>query len=83
MKIKKLRDYFLALTLDERQEFAKKCGTSTHYINQIYGGSRKCNPALAIEMDKHSGGAVKCDELCPKADFEYIRKQAQKTPSGN
>lgn len=86
MKIEQLRKFFLALTMQERWEFAKKCGTSPHYINQIYGGQRVCNPTLAIEIEKHSNGAVKCDILSPKTDFEYIRQQAiakLKAPSGN
>lgn len=76
MKIEALRIFFLALTTQERQEFAKNCGTSPNYINQIYGGQRVCSPTLAIKIDKYSGGAVRVDDLCPDTDWDYIRQQA-------
>lgn len=79
MKKNTLREFLLSFDKDKRSEFAKKCGTTLGMMVQIYLGNRKCNPALAIEIDKHSGGAVKCDELCPDVDFNYIRQQP-KTP---
>lgn len=83
MRIKELRDFVLSLSQDERRNFADKCGTTTGMLLQIYCGNRKCNPTLAIEIDKHSGGLVKCDVLCPDVDFDYLRQQAtpqNKTP---
>ena len=70
-----LRDYFLSLTKDKRDDFAEKCGTTTGQIIQIYSGNRSCNPALAINFDRERGGVIKCDDLCPDVDFDYLRKQ--------
>ena len=53
-----LRDYFLSLTKDKRDDFAEKCGTTTGQIIQIYSGNRSCNPALAINFDRESGGVM-------------------------
>lgn len=83
MKIKELQEFMLSLSASERADFAKRCGTTLGMIKQIYYGNRKCNPALAIEIDKCSKGAVKCDILSPQTDFDYIRKTAtqnDKTP---
>ncbi len=70
-----LRDFFLALSTDERDVFASKCGTTTGHIKHIYSGNRTCSERIAIEMDKYSSGAVSCDKLCPDMDFNYLRKQ--------
>lgn len=70
-----LRSYFLGLSANERVEYAQKCQTTVGFITQIYLGNSPCNPTLAIELDKHSGGLVKCDELSPVTDFDYLRQQ--------
>ncbi|WP_034583164.1 YdaS family helix-turn-helix protein [Acinetobacter sp. HR7] len=71
-----LKNYLSQLAPNERKAFAKRCKTSLGYLNQIMYGNSKCSASLAIKIDKESGGQVKCDSLCPEADFEYIRNQA-------
>lgn len=71
-----LRDYYLSLDRLAREVFAEKVGTTTGHIHQIYNGYSKCNESVAIRMDKISNGLISCDELCPDADFNYIRQQA-------
>ena len=71
-----LRDFFLSLSHEARAAFADNCNTSPGQIEQIYRGYRSCNETLAIEIDKHSGGAVPCDILCPATDFDYLRQKA-------
>lgn len=73
MQISELKDFLLSMKVADRVEFAKKCGTSYGQLKQIYQGARKCNPSLAIEIDKNSGGKVKCDVLSPNTDFNYLR----------
>ena len=74
-----LKSYFLNLSSDERESFAVNCKTSVAYIQQIYQGHRQCSACLAIEIDKNSKGLVKCDELCPNTDFDYLRSRSNKT----
>lgn len=69
----KLREYVLSLDKSSRDEYAKKCRTTLGHLNQIIYGNRSCNPVLAIELDKQSNGRVLCDELCPDADWSYVR----------
>lgn len=73
MKIPVLRDFLLSMKAEEREEFAKQCGTTFAMLQQIYCGYRKCNASLAIEIDKHSKGAVTCELLNSDADFSYLR----------
>ncbi|WP_269527878.1 hypothetical protein [Acinetobacter baumannii] len=37
-------------------------------------GYRPCNPSLAINIDRESKGQVRCDDLCPDTDFDYLRR---------
>ena len=71
-----LKSFLNRLTPNERKAFAKRCQTSIGYLHQIMYGNSKCSALLAIRIDKESNGAVKCDLLCPEADFNYIRNQA-------
>ena len=36
-----------------------------------------CSATLAIALDRESHGKVSCDELCPNADFEYLRRSSK------
>jgi len=71
-----LKDFFLQLSKDDREAFASKCDTTVDYIKQIMYGNRPCKAELAISIDRESNGAVKCEDLCPDADFEYLRGKA-------
>jgi len=68
-----LREFFLSLSKNEREVFASKCGTTAGHIKHIYSGNRNCNESVAIMIDKHSGGVVRCDDLCLHTDFNYVR----------
>ena len=73
---KTLRQLILALSEDERHEFAEKVGTSDGHLRQIYRGFRTCSSKTAVEIDKATNGLIKADWLRPDTDFEYIRQQA-------
>lgn len=78
--VDRLKNYMKGMTTEQKQEFAKSCSTSLGNLNQIIYVNGKCSASLAIRIDKASAGAIPCDDLCPDADFEYIR---QKALSGN
>lgn len=71
-----LKAFLIKLSLSDRESFAKSCQTSLGYLNQIMYGNSKCSASLAIKIDKESNGVVRCDLLCPEADFNYLRNQA-------
>lgn len=72
----KLIDYINSLAQTEREDFAEKCNTTIDYLRQVAYGNRKCREALAILIDRESGGAVKFDELRPDVDWGYVRGKA-------
>lgn len=69
----KLREYVLSLDKQRREEYARRCKTTLGHLNQIMYGNRQCHPVLAIELDKQSGGQVTFVDLCPNADWNYVR----------
>lgn len=68
-----LKKYFRTLTKAQKEDFAARCDTTVDYMKLIIFGVRSCTAKLAIDIDRESNGAVKCEELCPDADFQYLR----------
>jgi DNA-binding transcriptional regulator YdaS (Cro superfamily) len=60
-----LRTYFFGLSVEARKTFAEKCDTSPAHLTNIAYGFRKPNPALAIAIERESGGAVTRREMLP------------------
>lgn len=69
----KLKKYFSQLSKTEREKLAEECGTSVQYLYQISLGNRTASEKLAIEIEKATKGKVRCESLCPNADWGYIR----------
>lgn len=70
-----LKRFLSQKSIDERNHFAKVCGTTLGNLQQIIYVNKKCSAELAIQIDKASNGKVSCDLLCPGADFNYLRAQ--------
>lgn len=68
-----LKAYFLGLNDFEREDFARRCKKSVEYIRSVMYGTRKCQAKLAIDIERESGGKVRCETLCPDVDFAYLR----------
>jgi DNA-binding transcriptional regulator YdaS (Cro superfamily) len=72
----KLLDYLKSLPVNEREPFAKRCGSSIGHLNNVAYGCRPCNEQLAVEIEKRSARKVTCEELCPDTDWAFIRGTA-------
>lgn len=71
-----LADYLKALSSDQRdgiKRFAERCGTSAGQLKQVAGGHRRAGESLAINIERESGGEVRCEDLRPDVDWSYIR----------
>jgi len=71
----KLADYLKDLSIEDRADLARRCGTSPDYLWQIGAGLRKPKATLCIDIERESAGAVTCEHLLPEADWAYIRGQ--------
>lgn len=70
-----LKQFLKPMNKDQRIAFAIKCGTTLGNFYQMIYGTTSCSASLAIAIDRESNGAVRCDDLCPQADFDYLRQQ--------
>lgn len=71
-----LKQFLKPMGKEEKIAFAKKCGTTLGNLNQIIYSTTPCSASLAISIDRESEGAVPCDDLCPSADFSYLRNKS-------
>ena len=78
-----LRTYLLSLGKPGKAALATACNTSPAYLEQIAGGHRACREALAMAIDRASGGAVTVEELRPDliAHWQYLRGTAKRVGS--
>ena len=78
--MEKLLAYINRLSVDERMEFARRCGTSIGYLRKAISRGEKLNAVLCIDIDEATGGAVPCDELRPDllARWDYLRSTHKK-----
>ncbi len=71
-----LKAYLRSIPVAAREAFAARCGTShAHLRNIAYG--KTCGEALAIAIDRESGGRVTVEELRPDVDWAYLRGTAK------
>lgn len=54
-------------------DFARRVGISPGYFKHILKGRRKASDTLAINIERETGGVVRCEEMCPETDWQYIR----------
>lgn len=64
--------YYFKLSVQEREEFAKACETSRKHLTNIAYG-KTCGESLAINIERESKGAVRCEEMRPDVDWGYLR----------
>lgn len=71
------KTYFMGIPVDQRKAFAERCGTSKqHMLNIAYCG-RKPNESLCINIERESGGQIRCEELRPDVDWQVLRGSCQ------
>lgn len=73
------KPYFLSIPTAERAAFAARCGTSSAHLRNIAYG-KTCGEALAIAIDRESGGQVTAEELRPDVDWAHLRGKSK--PAG-
>lgn len=69
--------------LAAREGFAARCGTSLGHLRNIAAG-KTCGEKLAINIERESGGAVRCEEMRDDVDWGFLRSSAENpAPSGS
>lgn len=76
-----LIDYINSIPEEDREAFAKRCGTSLGYLRQVAYGNRRCRESLAINVERESVRKVLCEELRPDVDWAFLRSSDSQVPS--
>lgn len=66
----------MSISRQVRRHIARKCGVSDDYLYQVLTGRRSVRAERCIEIEKASGGAVRCEDLRPDVDWAYLRGTA-------
>ncbi|MDR0250550.1 MAG: helix-turn-helix domain-containing protein [Burkholderiales bacterium] len=76
--MEKLRTYLNSLSTQEQECYALRCGTTVGYLRRMVSARQRLGPDLCIRLDRESNGAVRCEDLRPDVDWQYLRGQPQK-----
>ena len=69
-----LLDYLKMMESVEKLDgFAVGCGTSVAHLYQVARCYRRAGESLAINIERESGGVVRCEDLRPDVDWAYLR----------
>lgn len=68
-----LRCLWLSMPIPERTVFAQRCGSTFAHVRNVAYGQKTCAEKLAINIERESGGKVRCEDLRPDVDWAYLR----------
>lgn len=71
-----LKSYLNGLSNEERESFATACDSTAGHIRNVSYGYRSCAEKLAIAIERESKGAVRCEDIRPDVDWQYLRNTA-------
>ena len=60
-----MKTYLSGLSVSERDDFARRCETSSAHLRNIGYGQKTCGEKLAVLAERESGGAITRRDLRP------------------
>lgn len=78
-----LRDYVRCLSIPDRRDYAKRCGTSRQYLSQLCGEHSKPSAYMAITLARESKWAFHPSAIYPALDIpcaKCINSQKENSP---
>ena len=70
---KALAPYLADLPVDQREQFARSCGTTLGYLRKAMSAGHRLGESLCINLERESNGAIRCESLRPDVDWAYLR----------
>lgn len=74
-----LKTFLFSRVMPERIAFAERCDTSYAHLRNVAYGQKPCGESLAINIERESGGTVRCEDLRPDVDWAYLRNSTSAT----
>lgn len=72
-EVQALKSYLSNLSMVERKAFASAVGSSVGHICNVSYGYKPCGESLAISIERESDGKVRCEDLRPDVDWNFLR----------
>ena len=72
-RMEALREYLNSLSVTEQADFAARCETSIGYLRKAISIEQSLGESLVIKIERESLGAVRCEDLRPDVDWQYLR----------
>ena len=72
-----LKTFLKKIPAEGRDEFAGRCGTTWAFLRNVAYGQRRAGESLCINIERESFGSVRCEQLRPDVDWEFIRGTAR------
>jgi len=69
-----LHEYIKGLDKEALEILARRCITSVGQLKQVAYGNRRASAALAVALERETGGKVTCEQLRSDIDWAYIRR---------
>jgi len=73
--------YLNSLPLDQRDGFATRCKTTQNYLRKAISQGQVLSLETAILIDVESGGSVRCEQLRPDINWQYLRQTQSAMPA--
>lgn len=71
-----LREYLNSLKPADQHRYAKRCGTTVGYLRKAVSVKQRISEGLCIELERESGGKVRCERLRDDVDWAYLRRRS-------
>ena len=71
--MEELRAFLNNLPAAKREAFASRCDTSIGYLRKAISTKQLLRESLVIDIERESGGKVRCETLRPDVDWAYMR----------
>lgn len=75
--MKNLQSYLNGLPTDEQIAYAGRCKTTVGYLRKAISKGQRLGEGLVINLERESGGKVRCEELRPDVDWAYLTQRLQ------
>jgi DNA-binding transcriptional regulator YdaS (Cro superfamily) len=77
--MEKLLKYLNALAKDDRLRFVTSCGTTEGYLRKAASVGQKIGADLCINIERESDRSVRCEDMRPDIDWQYLRSTTEST----
>ncbi|MCL2872394.1 MAG: helix-turn-helix domain-containing protein [Betaproteobacteria bacterium] len=72
----KLQKYINSLSVPDQHDFCRRIGTTIGYLRKAFSACGRLGESLCIDIERETGGAVRCEDMRPDVDWGYLRGTA-------